>query len=111
MRGTKNPGANVGDGLTAVQRTVELQKSFLRYIFSLCRITESRHHVAMYQAPPLLKIACDFLFERQSILVEREELGFNAHFGRYAGRGLLPEAMKKHDPLAVESWAWGRSTL
>src|SRR6266508_6624543 len=103
MRRAKNPGTNIGDGLAAVQRTVELQESFLRYIFGLCRIAESRHHVAMYQAAPLLKRACDFLFERQSILVERKEFGFNAHFCRYAGRGLLPEAMKKHDPLAVES--------
>ncbi len=35
--------------------------------------------------------------------LERKEFGFNAHFCRYAGRGLLPEAMKKHDPLAVGS--------
>src|SRR6266511_4430458 len=73
MRRAKNPGTNIGDGLAAVQRTVELQESFLRYIFGLCRIAESCHHVAMYQAAPLLKIACDFLFERQSILVERKE--------------------------------------
>src|SRR3989442_7710778 len=112
MSSAENRGTNIHNRLAAVQSGVELQESFLGNLFGLHRITKGRDHIAINGIAPLLKIAGDFLFERQSVLLEVEKLSFKTSFRRSGSRNLLPQAMKQHDSPAVSLFGpWSDSTL
>src|SRR5207249_8770859 len=69
---------------------------------SLHRITEGRDQIAIDGIAPLLKIAGDFLFERQSVQLEVEKLSFKTSFRRSGSRSLRPQAMKRSEEHTSE---------